>query len=71
MGSKVRLDDLEGRKSLAHNGNRTRDRPDPFTETLLLKKGSDKDGLEEFNKQPRIFTKRDSNTSYLRLKFVL
>ena len=67
MGPRVHLDVLERRKSLAHNGNRIRDRPDPFTETLLLKKGSDKDGLEEFNKQPRIFTNRDSNTSYLRL----
>jgi len=71
VGSKVHLDVLEGRKSLAHNENRTRDRPDPFTETLLLKKRSDKDGLQEFNKQPRIFTKRDSNASYLRLKSVL
>jgi hypothetical protein len=71
VGPRVHLDALEGRKSLAHNGNRTQDRPDQFTETLLLKKGSDKDGQEEINKQPRNFTKRDSNTSYLRLKSVL
>jgi hypothetical protein len=71
VGPRVHLDVLEGRKSLARNGNRTQDRPDPFIEILLLKKGSDKDGQEEFNRQPCIFMKRDSNANYLRLKSVL
>jgi hypothetical protein len=71
VGPRVHLDLLEGSKSLAHKGNRTQDRPGSFTEILSPKTGSDNDGQEEFNKQSRVFTKRDSNTSYLRLKSVL
>lgn len=69
MGPRADFDVLKENIPCPH-GNRTQDRLDQFTQTLLLKRGSNKERQEDCNKQQRIFTKRDSNTSYLRLIYV-